>query len=516
MPIFSSAGAAPFPPDDRYVPTTEIHPAAAAQYAFYFHPKSDFRNRFNFDDCREFKALNKTVTYDPLDFSNQDMYYHRLFKLPAGTPGPKYYLCPWLVIPYELQSSGSLNGQYSATTGDIHLLVRPRSVFGKLTKYIKALINQNNASAAGPRRLELWSSSASVHATWDSKALTATPAEIDEIDCLKEQPITIKIDSTNSTFPYSTYIELRSFTGSASHDVMGRIYILFCEIIKKKAIFLDISEVPSATPGTNNVVNVKMLSAPESSPMLHHLNRVMEMAGLRYSDPGVSIKLKNSTVLTPGTSVPLAIGEELNKGSEAQATRVSERFEDEILEIDGVTWSAPNSQYLLVFKMGYVVASESKVIDGVTYKTITRGNSKIATRSARVFVDNPKTIAHECGHAIGLPHWFKDTSDEPATIKSAVVARVNIIGIFNTRDLYLFHDDGNAHGLHAALTGAQWNPQVPQTPQNREKSLRFLFFPRLYRRYATDDLMDYQSEGGVPPSQEQLRKHQVEQIRYFA
>jgi hypothetical protein len=164
--------------------------------------------------------------------------------------------------------------------------------------------------------------------------------------------------------------------------------------------------------------------------------------------------------------------------------------------------------------MSYIKLVEVQQTEQATITGTTKGASDYDSRIARVFDETGNTIAHECAHALGLPHWFHTATDILAEIGRIAEARAPTIGIFSTEQLYLFHDASHVDGLEIVFN-KRFSSSSPPTLASRVVTLRFLFFPRIYQMSQTDNLMDYQTNG-LPAHQEQLRKHQVEQIRYFA
>src|SRR5437016_841721 len=112
MPIFSAIKDLDLPPDDSFRPATEFNYVDAPPYAFHFTTNGDYEQSFTFDDCRENRKQSDGVSHswtNPTDGSNQDvelnehsLHYRRLFVLKyLGKKKPKYYLAPWLGVPYE-------------------------------------------------------------------------------------------------------------------------------------------------------------------------------------------------------------------------------------------------------------------------------------------------------------------------------------------------------------------------------------------------------------------------------
>lgn len=507
MPILNAANNTPFAATSKLRPTTEVPFASRPKYAFYFYAEGTFYDNFNFDNCREYIHFDQSIAYKEIDFSHQDMYYKRLYEFRRAQNGCKYYLCPWLVVPFEQQS-----GTYLAAMGpppsnvkSLSLTVKPFSIFeqtisGKTKKHI----------SQSARTLTLVSSGNGVNAVWDNPKSASTPAVIDEAACVNDQKITITIPDSASPYAYSSFLDIRVNPS----DSVGRIYFVFLQIKRKKAIFLEFTEPVGANSNTNTVLDLKMLSVTESQSRVDALNKIFKLGGLLYADPGVSVEMKDQTMLNSGGSISLDIGEVIKPNSSAQTAVVTGKFTSAIAKIDNINWDANNSTYLLVCLMPYVKLVTVQFLANATATTTTTGNSPYASRTARIFVEAEKTLAHESAHGLGLPHWFHTKEDDLAQVGQLAESYAKLIGISSTQQLYLFHDAGHAAGVDVAFEN-QWTSSGTASLAAREKALRFLLFPRMYGLYLTDNLMDYQ-KNALPAHQKQLRKHQIEQMRYFA
>ena len=87
----------------------------------------------------------------------------------------------------------------------------------------------------------------------------------------------------------------------------------------------------------------------------------LEVSGISYADPGVSIDLTATRSLSPGGSIAFAPGLGAIKPNDTdQSLAVANNFKSQILKINNVDWTMHRQEYLLVFSMTYVTAVETK------------------------------------------------------------------------------------------------------------------------------------------------------------
>jgi hypothetical protein len=519
MPIFSAASNTQLPDDKRFNPTTEVPRADTPDYAFYFYPGQDYYDKYNFDNCGEFNIRDQSIGFGDIDFAPQDMYYKRLFKLKHLVGAPRYYLCPWLVVPFE-DVSGSSTPNYRAQPNNIQLVVTPVSMYDiQASQVMLDRIARNNPDPATPRALELFSSGNGVQAVWDTQNATL----IDELAFIKKEkdqyvvrPHTVNVTINDATkYDYTSYIEIRVKVDSTTYVTLGRVYLLFLEFRKRDVLFLEVTQIAGANANTNKSVNIKLLTAQDSQARLTDLNKIFNLSGLRYDVASVTLSLKGGT-LAPGNSTNFDTGEIIDPNDMSRCAKITRTFTNNILQINGANWNLSGNTYLIVFLMEFVNTEEIEIVGGVQQTKKTLGDSVPGSRVARVYPYSRKTLCHESGHALGLPHWFFADRDHLtiSNLRSNARAAADVLGISSTQELYLFHDKENSVGIEVALSGA------PAKFANlvlswRVEYLTNLFHPRLYAQFGTNNLMDYQSQG-KPANQEQLRKHQIEQIRYYA
>jgi hypothetical protein len=509
MPIFSAANSTQFSEDERYIPETEIHPASAPEYAFYFYPEEGFRTKYNFDNCRDFGYFNRGLKYREIDFNHQDLYYRRLFSLKNVEERPKFYLCPWLIVPFE----GA-----TATLNSLKLVVKPYSIYdGANSRKIKSRIVGNNPNPADGRTLELCSSGNGVDASWANPKPGSASTVIDELACVAPQTVNITIPGVAPTYDYSSYIEIRAHpnASTASYVILGRVYLVFLPIVNKDVIFCDVK----ATPNSQSQIDVRILGGAGSTQQaelqakLNDLNEVYEMSAIRYAAPDVSISLTGIVnPLVTGGTVTVDTGATLSMHDSSEGPRIARAFKRKIAAINGTAWN--ESAYLFVFLIPITPPEAGFAGDPQSVGT-TSGATAQWFRAPCVYDYRRKTLAHESAHGLGLPHSFYDGSVKYLDISLKAEASARSMSLLSTQDLYLFCDDVNSTGLKATLT-TRFGVADPLTVYERASKIEAITETRRYYIYQTENLLDYLNSSKMPENQEQLRKDQIEQIRFYA
>lgn len=531
MPTFSALGNTLYPPADPFRPSTEIsNVAAVPDYEFYFDARG-FHGKYNFDDCREYGKFEGSRKSGYQVFSEQEMYYKRLF--PLKTPrraGSKYYICPWLTVPFDKNTNTS-------TIAEVQLNVQPYSMFDtkRNRSELAKLIDQANSISAVKRTLSLVPSITSLDVKWidnnssliDEDSFLVTMSGSTEKE-LTTKAIKVSLKPTSATYGYSAHIDIVS---NISQMIMGRLYLLFLEIKKKAVIFFDVSK----DLGSSSSLKITLLDG-DAAPVggvskITEMNSISERSGLRYYDatdsPTFSLKLKDGTVLGAGSSVSVQTSPvtTIDSTNQKQGEDVVQTFQRRIIELSGQPpTAAEKEKYLIVFVLSYSTTA-------VTGGDVTTGTTALGSRFSIIFAYRPKTLFHECCHGLGLPHWFYGSADEKVFVLLQGLAEETArdLNISSRQQLYEFHDISNKIGLESAFKKqmfnaeadtlvqiAKWNEFQARIFDDRYQRLASLFYRRIYAKYKTDDLMDYQAAGGQPKDQEQLRKHQIEHIRHTA
>lgn len=530
MPILSAILDPAYRPDDRFIPVPEQ--ATSPDYGFSFDAPFDYASHFNFDRYSAGAVSANPDSGNPklpppkLDFNDQNLFYRRLFRL-ADTEGkPRFYLCPWLIVPFGETSTDNFAVTIKNDSGNnnVGLMVRP--FLKAQPDSVKPITTPSAArrfikGLAPGRKLTLGTTDPRVHAKWTKPGSEV----IDEALCAEFQRLEITFDGSTTVHPYPYSCDLTITSDQVG--LVGQLCLVFVKMIKIPTILFDVSFE------TQHTLTITQLEHTPAETSLNGPNAILERCGLRCVSAAAPIKMKEAESVTPpGSPYLLHVVEKfinnksfdrfIDKKSSSQPARITTQFLSAIEEIDGQSvsfaeqaWRLEHNPFLLVFFMSYVEL-EKVDSDGLRVGEIA-GSARLFSRTAHIFDSTPRVIAHECGHAMGLSHTFYDET-VGETVKSLVDNATQEAGsesIAEPSALYSFYDDANLHGLPAAFRALLTNDNpVRDSRYGTSSKLGILLSPRKYTKFSTDNLMDYLQATAFSLGEE-ARKDQIEQIRNF-
>jgi len=552
MPIFSAVNNLALPPDTLFKPSVEF-PTYSPDYAFHFSPLStiDANPTFIFDDGSQYPKYHgpsAPVIHEwtnpieqkqySVNFNEQHLRYRRLFLLRyLGIDDPKYYLCPWVVIPYEKPGPA---GSYTPTIASFALQVKPFSIYeSKPSSDIKKAIKNQNAL----RILTLAPSSGLITAAWDDH-IASDSTKIAEQQCFRPREITVTVQPSSSAYNYQEYIDIKN----SDNDTVGRIYILFVTMVEHKVIFFSADNPLASTPtAISRTLRIEMLGNTESSSFhpLSDLNSLYNRAGIKFSWENPSLTIQDEEPTNPDRPVSVGVPIDILAEDGIDFNKIV-NLTSRVLGTAGgrlvgrIIPSENRSKYLFVFFSPWVWSAQTAASSTEGGKAdLTGGISNTSKSISCVYENTVKTLCHEAAHALGAPHYFFETAmgvattpaKTPAEIEAAVKELCrDAAGVLQDLKLgtktafYDFHDLMNGSDScvkfedRATLSQPKLDPGDTIVDWSQKKFADF--YVDCSAVYSTYNLMDYQSRDAEtqeyrPARQERLTKHQVEKLRYF-
>jgi hypothetical protein len=500
------------------MPVAAPEQAKSPDYGFVFDPPRGYEDLFNFDRCPDWPIFAKATTSPPaLEFTDPNLFYRRLFKLADTNGRPRFYLCPWLIVPFDEKPTGGftvtlkndLNAAKVTLVARPFLASQPDSIQpattpGAATAFIRALPQ--------PRMLTLGTSANSpITAVW--KKSSNSNQVIDETLCAVSQELEITFNDLagSSPYPYSSDLTIINKEGL----LVGQLCLIFVKMVKVPTILFNVS----LDFGRN--VEIRQLGQADADKRLNGpngtdlnvkggLNKILERSGIHAISNPPQIKRagdKNATI--PGTPIFFDTGKTVLTKDINQPKEITGKFLSTISTIDGQTadfadstWLHMQNRYLAIFFMSYV---KLELVDALNQPSgDIEGYSAFFSRVVHIFNSTPRNIAHEVGHTYGLGHAFHEGDQaEQANFKAAA------LGLATQSDLYAFFDDANTRGLEKAIR-AKWPANLSISPFGIGFFLQALLSPRRYAQSSTEYLMDYTPDGEV------VRKDEVDRIRCYA
>jgi hypothetical protein len=245
------------------------------------------------------------------------------------------------------------------------------------------------------------------------------------------------------------------------------------------------------------------------------------MSGLVYIAPNVSLIVNGlANPLATGGTAPFDTGKKLKMSDEHQGPALALAFARRITAINGTAWNINTNldmdpTYLFVFLIPGITPPEGEFAGGGQQTGTTAGITTQWLRSPCIYQYQLKRLAHETAHGLGLPHTFYDANVKYPKISSNANDSARSIGISSTQDLYSFYDVVNSTGL-ASVLAAKFGQPATLSLSERGAKIGDMNQTRMYTIYQTHNLLDYQNQANLQVRQEQLRKDQIEQLRYYA
>lgn len=516
MPILSGTSFS-FEQDDLYWPSTMVAALDTPAYSFHFRAPTDaaaanfnahhfFDNGEDFD--RDFVPLQLPLPDgSTVDLGDRRLNFHRLFRLKSVPGHKRYYLIPWLTIPYEPDGGNfaptATRGGLRTAAATIDLVVKPYSIFetaiGDEAKQMVAVAAQTMPKPV----LTLSASHAAVTATWVGSAAAA----IDEDKCVASQKIVVQVQPTPATNPYPDQVFIDIMRGTV---VVGRLCLLFLVSIPQKVVVFDAAHV------SGKQLRLTMLDPANSTPAqdcLRDLRAVYSKAGIDFAPvlPALSWTFGNVTGACSST-VPLDIfspapvfDKQENLGRRVLVT-IFQNFVGRLAATDRVEY-----MFVCLAPWAYVSNSPDSNVK-------TGGISVIGRRLSCIFQQTRENTAHEVGHALALPHYFADANEDGSGDRAgAGRAALSAMQILTKRDFYTLHDEMNSRNSCNFFAGLAPLPP-PAEILDYPTGIQYYFFAfnqDYYPKYDTDNLMDYRPGSSGNYVKEDLVKTQVDAVRYM-
>jgi hypothetical protein len=517
MPIFNAAANLSFAKDTLFSPSTEST-VAAPEYAFFFDHPTNFNQSFSFDDGVQFNFASYAVVCQgfQFDLNEHNLHYRRLFKLRhLRKTDPRYYLIPWLGVPFKQQLVSPF--KYTPVIPSFPLRVTVESIYeNRIARRVRKRIEDANSVAH--RTLTLVPSSDRITAVWNKSGTT----NIDEIDCLQPQGITITISDCDSDkkYKYQEYINLQDNSGATAElgKTFGTLRLLFLERIEHKVVFM------SSAMTTNTELRISMLATTSTPPhdYITDLNGLYRKTGVEHIwvDDALTIQDgASSTTFDPSTPADLVAdpGVDFSKTLDREEKIVGLIHDKLVKQIAGA------ENYVFVCFADWAFVGGKIQILGI---------SSMKGRTSCVFKYSKATLCHEAGHALGLPHYFFENSkgvppdgkfgeeESVKTLASGAKPILEGLSLTTQKKLEELHDAMNAGNACDALESVLKAISGKPSEVNNVNRLFHQLDVDRFVAYNTSNLMDYfllAGLTGVIPLylKEKMVKHQIEFLRFF-